>query len=268
MNPSPNVVVQRRRSLAKLTGVTTDDEFHDYLIGDALDRYVAACRAAGRPLGSALAICANVREAAAFARYPFSEVVLSGILPESEAMTTALAACPQMRYERQNGEASTHHSQSFDLVFCKEGLHHLARPLLGLYEMLRIARKGVIVIEPFDTHAGRLFEKLGIASVYEHDQDNIAYRDNYVYRFARRQFEALLSSYYIDSGYSLELTLGWLSTRMVLRRGPLLRRLLLLAGWLLSFVPGSPGNYMTAFIQPGTDLPPDPISFSAPASRC
>lgn len=266
MSSQTNVVVQRRRSLAKLTGVTTDEQFHDYLIGDALDRYVASCKAAGRPLGSALAICANAREAAAFTRYPFSEVVISGIVPEDEAMTKALAACPHMRYERQNGEAVTHDSQSFDLVFCKEGLHHLARPLLGLYEMLRIAHHGVIVIEPFDTTVGRVFEKIGLASIYEHNQfDNVAYRDNYVYRFTRRQFQALLSSYYIDSGYRLELTLGWLSTRMVLRRGPFLRRLLLLAGWLVSFIPGSPGNYMTAFIQPGTDLPPDPAPCSISA---
>ena len=226
---------------------------------DGLDRYVAACRAIGEPLGSALAICANAREAAVFARYPFSEIVISGIVPEDEAIVRAVAPYPHMRYERQNGEAVRHDSQSFDLVFCKEGLHHLARPILGLYEMLRIARRGIVVIEPFDTLAGRVFEKLGIATVYEQNQaDNIAYRDNYVYRFTRRQLQALLNSYYIDSGYRLEVTLGWLSTRMVLRRGPFLRRILLLAGWLMSFIPGSPGNYMTAIIQPGADLPPDP----------
>ena len=142
MNSPTNVIVQRRRSLARLTGVITDEQFHDYLIEDALDRYVAARRAAGQPLGSALAICANAREAAAFARYPFSEIIISGIVPENEAMASAVAVCPHMRYERQNGEAVTHDSQSFDLVFCKEGLHHLARPLLGLYEKLRIARCG------------------------------------------------------------------------------------------------------------------------------
>jgi SAM-dependent methyltransferase len=37
---------------------------------------------------------------------------------------------------------------SFDYVLCKESLHHLPRPYHGLYEMLRVASKGVILIEP------------------------------------------------------------------------------------------------------------------------
>ena len=36
----------------------------------------------------------------------------------------------------------------FDFVFVKESLHHMSMPYNGLYEMLRVAKKGVILIEP------------------------------------------------------------------------------------------------------------------------
>ncbi len=38
--------------------------------------------------------------------------------------------------------------ESFDFVLCKESLHHLSKMYNGLYEMLRVAKKGVILIEP------------------------------------------------------------------------------------------------------------------------
>lgn len=36
----------------------------------------------------------------------------------------------------------------FDFSFCKETLHHLSMPYKGLYEMFRVSKRGVIVIEP------------------------------------------------------------------------------------------------------------------------
>ena len=37
---------------------------------------------------------------------------------------------------------------SFDVVFCKEAFHHFPRPYLALYEMLRVSKKAVVMIEP------------------------------------------------------------------------------------------------------------------------
>ena len=39
---------------------------------------------------------------------------------------------------------------SFDYVVCKEALHHMPRPYMAIYEMLRVSRKGVCFIEPSD----------------------------------------------------------------------------------------------------------------------
>jgi len=40
----------------------------------------------------------------------------------------------------------------FDVVFTKESYHHFERPQLGLYEMIRVARRAVVLIEPHDIH--------------------------------------------------------------------------------------------------------------------
>ena len=39
---------------------------------------------------------------------------------------------------------------SFDLVLAKETFHHWPRPFIGLYEMIRVSRKYVALIEPYD----------------------------------------------------------------------------------------------------------------------
>lgn len=53
-------------------------------------------------------------------------------------------------YRVENAECLTFADASFDYVFCKEAYHHFPRPMIALYEMIRVARQGVILIEPND----------------------------------------------------------------------------------------------------------------------
>ena len=53
-------------------------------------------------------------------------------------------------YSIQNAEQLTFPDNHFDYVLCKEAYHHFPRPYLAVYEMLRVARKAVILIEPHD----------------------------------------------------------------------------------------------------------------------
>lgn len=53
-------------------------------------------------------------------------------------------------FSKQNAEALSFADRAFDFVLCKESYHHLPRPMLGLYEMLRVARRGVVLIEPHE----------------------------------------------------------------------------------------------------------------------
>ncbi len=53
-------------------------------------------------------------------------------------------------YSLQNVENITYDTGSFDYVICREAFHHFPRAYLGLYEMIRVAKKAAIVIEPID----------------------------------------------------------------------------------------------------------------------
>ncbi len=54
------------------------------------------------------------------------------------------------KYSKLNVEKLDASDASFDYVFCKEAYHHFPRAFLGLYEMIRVAKKAVILIEPID----------------------------------------------------------------------------------------------------------------------
>ncbi len=53
-------------------------------------------------------------------------------------------------YRVENAESLSLADKSVDIVFCKEAFHHFPRPWLGLYEMLRVAKRAVLLIEPRD----------------------------------------------------------------------------------------------------------------------
>jgi SAM-dependent methyltransferase len=249
----------RRRSLDALLRVQRFEDYHDLLFQEALEPYCDAAKRAGRAVGSVLAVGAGRREAQALVSWPFERIVLSGVA-EPDAIVTELAARdPRVVYELANGEALPYPSQSFDLVLSKEVLHHFARPVLGLYEMLRVCRHRAVLIEPWDCGLLRFFDRLGWTTRIERGQvGNIAARDNHVYHFGRRMLEGLLASYYLESGARCDVRVGWLSTRVLMPRRALVRRALVVGGWAASRLPGAAGNLATISIEPGSDLPPDP----------
>ncbi len=53
-------------------------------------------------------------------------------------------------YRKENVEHINLEENSFDYVSCREAFHHFPRAYLGLYEMIRVAKKGVIIVEPID----------------------------------------------------------------------------------------------------------------------
>ena len=70
----------------------------------------------------------------------------------SDTMLKAAQAAGFIRqYRKENAERLTFEDSAFDFVLCKEAYHHFPRPMVALYEMLRVARKGVVLIEPDDS---------------------------------------------------------------------------------------------------------------------
>ena len=138
-----------RRSLADLLSLRSHSDFHQYLFRQAIDRYV---QHVGEPenLGTVLAVCAWDREPQYLADYNFEKILLTGVLPPTEAIKSAVKADPRIEYRQMDCENLQLESASYDLVFCKEGLHHLARHVQGLYEMLRVCKKAVVFVEGYD----------------------------------------------------------------------------------------------------------------------
>jgi len=234
----------------ELRKIRSHGDFHDYLAGSSIRRYKEIV---GGPekMGSVLGICSKPWEARMLVSFPFTRISLSGVMDQEASVKQECHNDERVTYEYQNAECITHPSASFDLVYCKEGLHHLARPVLGLYEMMRVARKAVIFIEPNETVLGNILEKIGISSTLETNQEsNINNRDNYVFRFQSNKLCFLLNSYYLNSGYTLELHFAWMNSRLNASRNPVVREIAVIAGKVAGLVPGSRGNFLTVILQP------------------
>jgi len=76
-----------------------------------------------------------------------------GVRVHASSLTAATLAISHHRgwiseFSVQNAERLDLPDSSFDFVLCKEAYHHLPRPAVALYEMLRVARVAVVLIEP------------------------------------------------------------------------------------------------------------------------
>jgi ubiquinone/menaquinone biosynthesis C-methylase UbiE len=53
-------------------------------------------------------------------------------------------------YKYANAEALPFENNEFDFSLCKEAYHHFPRPYIAIYEMLRVSKKAIILMEPSD----------------------------------------------------------------------------------------------------------------------
>jgi len=105
-------------------------------------------------------------------------------------------------YIVENAEQLTLNDRSFDFILCKESLHHFPRPFIGLYEMIRVAKKAVILMEPNDIfHDHTLFQELfWNAKMFIKRMLHIAEylpferAGNYIYRVSVSEVEKLSST--------------------------------------------------------------------------
>ncbi|WP_442483549.1 class I SAM-dependent methyltransferase [Aeoliella sp. SH292] len=124
---------------------------------------------------SVLLVCGGVGgEGSYFADRGFREVTVSDF--SSSALDVCQARDPRLKTQLENAEALDLDDESYDLVVVQDGLHHLPRPVLGYNEMLRVARHGVLVIEP---HTGLVADLLGTQWEQEGDAINYVFRWNH-----------------------------------------------------------------------------------------
>lgn len=87
-------------------------------------------------------------------------------------------------YQIENAEKLSFPDNSFDFVLCKEALHHMSRPYAAIYEFFRVARYGVVIIEPQDPWVDWPCRTDATSPHYEAV-------GNYVYQYSARELEKI-----------------------------------------------------------------------------
>jgi len=102
-------------------------------------------------------------------------------------------------FKSENAENLSYNDLSLDYILCKESYHHFPRPYAALYEMVRVARKAVIIIEPQDPIAkmplllflSNILEKLSTGLSGKIWKNRFSYEKvgNFVYKVSEREIE-------------------------------------------------------------------------------
>jgi ubiquinone/menaquinone biosynthesis C-methylase UbiE len=87
-------------------------------------------------------------------------------------------------YQIENAERLSFADNSFDFILCKEALHHMSRPYAAIYEFFRVARYGVVVIEPQDPW-------IDWPCRTDPTQPHYEAVGNYVYQYSQRELEKI-----------------------------------------------------------------------------
>ena len=101
-------------------------------------------------------------------------------------------------YRVENAEALTVKDDSFDFVMCKESYHHFPRPPIAFYEMWRVARKAIVLIEPVEDRPRILDSfKWFVKKLLRGDStDQFEPTGNFLYRVSTREIEKMAAALY------------------------------------------------------------------------
>jgi ubiquinone/menaquinone biosynthesis C-methylase UbiE len=163
------------------------DNSHPYIAWLNNHRLLKAAKMMGMSLAgkTLLSICGGDGEEGDFFQRRGAEVTVTDL--SIKALSAAQVRNPALRCVCMDGEELEFADSSFDWAIVRDGLHHLARPIKGLYELDRVSREGFAIIEAQDSLAVRLLSRLGVA-------ENWDPAGGYVYRFSRREIYKFFSS--------------------------------------------------------------------------
>jgi SAM-dependent methyltransferase len=177
-----------------------------------------------------LVVCGGPYDAKALSNCGLKNVVISNV--DHHAGVTDLSP---YTWEYQDAEALTRPDLSVDWTVVNAGLHHCASPHKALCEMLRVSRKGVIVLEARDSLLMRLANRLGLSPRFETEPALLTngkwggYRNtnipNFIYRWTEREFEKTVSSFAPQDqfNYSYHYAFRLPLQRMMMAKNPVKR---------------------------------------------
>jgi len=104
------------------------------------------------------------------------------------------------KFRKENAEHLSFNDEEFDFALCKESYHHFPRPYIAVYEMLRVAKKGIVLIEPADQYVDSTILQIPFRNLKNYLRKKLKNRSirndfetsgNYVYRLSKREIEKL-----------------------------------------------------------------------------
>jgi SAM-dependent methyltransferase len=154
---------------------------------------------------SVLVICGGPYDRQTFFEQGFTAVTISN-LDHHDRVESNYAP---YTWVRQDAENLTFADDAYDWVVVNAGLHHCGSPHRALCEMLRVARKGVLVLEARDSFLMRIAVRLGLTVQHELEPTALSgassktsfggYRNgfipNYIYRWTERDVEKTVNSF-------------------------------------------------------------------------
>jgi SAM-dependent methyltransferase len=109
---------------------------------------------------SIVVFCGGTVDADALRELGFKNVTITNLDERYEA-------CAPYQWSLQDAEGTSFKDASYDWAMVHAGLHHCYSPHRALLEMLRVTRKGVLVIEARDSALMRAAVKLGLTPDFE-----------------------------------------------------------------------------------------------------
>lgn len=100
------------------------------------------------------------------------------------------------KFQAENAERLSFEDDSFDFILCKESYHHFPRPAIAFYEMVRVARVGVVLIEPMDDSLRALDwgKKIGKRLLRGDRACDFEPSGNFLYRVNVREIEKMTTA--------------------------------------------------------------------------
>lgn len=102
-------------------------------------------------------------------------------------------------YSAENAEYLSFESNTIDYILCKETYHHFPRPYAALYEMIRVAKKAIVILEPQDPitkmpallFLSNVLERMKYGLVNKLWKNRFSYEavGNFVYKVSEREME-------------------------------------------------------------------------------
>jgi SAM-dependent methyltransferase len=147
-----------------------------------------------------LVICGGLKDRKVLRDRSFTDVVISNVDPRPSPQEFA-----PFTWCFQDAERLSFEDESFDFCLVHSGLHHCYSPHRAMLEMYRVARKGLLIFEPYDNVVTRIGVRLNIGQEYEHAsvfKNNFEYGGvgnssipNYVYRWTEREIVKTINCY-------------------------------------------------------------------------